>query len=529
MIRTPRYLIAFICLAIHLPGAALAAQSPRGTQRVTTTAAVGRTRKNRAERVNRTRDPAARTGSGAGDAVPERAGEGESDVRPRLLDEPFRNPQQLLRLLDIGPSDFDSFVDGQPISEADEEAFLKILFRMPRLGLDNIARWSRDEVPWATLRADPGHGRGNFFEFRGRVRKLVPVSVRPEMADLFALDQYFEAQVEVAEEVWVTVCTRNVPQAWRDHGELDERCRVSAMFLKQAAPVGDRVHFLFAAPRIAWIPDQVDPTFNIGPDQVLLGNLGMDVGLFDAVRSRNGLPINAAERECFYALLHAVGQAQPAQLTRHATEARLNRLLQHPERLHGKALRVPGSVQRITRVVVEEEDIAQRYGIRYYYQLDVLVSLDDVEVRLETDRRGKAGPVYRTHFPFTCCALSIPDQWQRFVGKEQAGPHAVLHGFFYKLWSYSNPYVSSFDPTQRQPSPMLIVHAPKPTEGVKNTNGSVNIVIGLGFLMVLALIWLTIWWLNRADRQHASPLLQERFSPANPNFEHLQEGDESVD
>ncbi|MGM0487973.1 MAG: hypothetical protein ACQESR_14570 [Planctomycetota bacterium] len=454
----------------------------------------------------------------------ERAGQGDGAARPRLLDEPFQNPQQLLRLLDIGPSDLDSFVDGQPISETDEKAFLKILYRMPRIGLDHIARWSRDPVPWATLRADPGHGRGEFFEFRGRVRRIARVSVRPELADLFTFDHYFEAQVQVAEDARVTVYTRKVPRAWRDQGELDQRCRVSAMFLKRAASVGDQAHFLFAAPRIAWLPDQVNAELGIGPDQVLLGNLGMDVGLFDAVRSRNGLPINAAERECFYALLHAVGRAKRTQLAQHAAEAQLNRLLQHPERLHGKVLRVAGSVQRITRVIVEEDDVEQRHGIQYYYQLDVLVSLDDVEIRLETDEQGKGGPVYRTHFPFTCCALSIPDDWKRFVGKERAGPRAVLHGFFYKLWTYSNPYVSSFDANQRQPSPMLMVHASKPAEAVKNADRPINIVIGMGFLVVLAVIWLTIWWLNRADRQHATAVLQERFSPSSPDFEQLKEG-----
>lgn len=452
--------------------------------------------------------------------------QGSSDqggtVRPRLLDQPFETPRQLLRLLDIGRSDLESFVDGEPISEADEEAFMKILFRMPQIGRGEMARWKRGRAEWPRLRADPGGARGDFFELRGRARTVKRVRVREELAELFAFDHYFEVQLEVAEDVRVTVFTRTVPEAWRARERLDERCRASAMFLKLGDSLNDRAHFLFAARRIAWLPDQVDRELGIGPDQVLLGNLGMDVGLFDAVQARNGLSMNAEERECFYALLSAVGQATSKQMARHAADVPLRTLLQTPERMHGRVLEVPGSVQRITRVIVEEEDIQRRYGIRSYYQLDVLVSLDDVEVRLESDNEGKAGPTYRTHFPFTCCALTIPAEWKPYVGEERAGPSTVLRGVFYKLWSYSNRYVTSFDAARRQLSPMVIVRTPKPTTTVSRTNRAARIAIGISFIMVLALIWFVVWRLNRADRRYAGSALQERFSTGPPNLAELE-------
>lgn len=450
---------------------------------------------------------------------------------PRLLSEPFQHPHQLLQLLDIGPSDLNSFVDGQAISAADEEAFLKVLFRMPQIGLDDIDRWLQAPVPWSTLRQGTAAPRGEFFMLQGRVRRVTRLRVREKLASLFGFEDYFTVNMDVADDVRVTVYSRVVPQAWRGQDQLDQRCRVSGMFLKLGMPSDGQPHFLFATPRIAWLPDHVDTDLGIGPDQVLLGNLGMDVSLFDTVRSRNGLPIDAAERDCFYALLQAVGRIEADQLAQHATAVPVGTLLQEPERLHGRVLHVSGSVERITRVVVDEQDIQQRYGVGAYYQLDVLVSLDELEVRLDDEEAGEPGPVYRNSFPFTCCALSIPAAWQPYVGQEQADVEAVFHGFFYKIWSYSNPYVASFGQKQRQLSPMLIINAPRPAASAQiTTNSPATIAVGIGFLIVLALIWLILWLLNRADRKQARRILSARFSseeePEHPDFQHLEGSEE---
>ena len=40
--------------------------------------------------------------------------------------------------------------------------------------------------------------------------------------------------------------------------------------------------------------------------------------------------------------------------------------------------------------------------------------------------------------------------------------------------------------------------------------------------MVLALIWFVVWRLNRADRQYAGSVLQERFSTGPPNLAELE-------
>ncbi len=58
------------------------------------------------------------------------------------------------------------------------------------------------------------------------------------------------------------------------------------MFLKVGPQRDGVASLLFAAPRMAWLPDRTEPEWGIGPDQVWLAGLGMDIGLFDQVRAR---------------------------------------------------------------------------------------------------------------------------------------------------------------------------------------------------------------------------------------------------
>jgi len=436
--------------------------------------------------------------------------------RPQLLDQPFETPHQLLRLLDIGPSDFRALVDGEPIGAADEETFLKSLLRMPQIGRELIGGWLHDPINWDQLANAPATQRGEFFLLRGRAVGTKRRSVQQPLADLFDLGHYYEIEVAIPRVGRITVYSRNVPHRWRDARRLDERCEVRAMFLKLGAPRDGQPHFLFVTQRVAWLPDRVNPSLGVGPDQVLLGELGMDLALFDPVRKRNGQSISAAERDAFYALLRATRKATPQMIARRARAAQLEKVLQRPEQLHGNVLRVAGSVQRITRVMVREPDIRERFGIDHYYQLDLLVPLGETEVRVRSTGTDNQQPVYRGNFPFTCCALSIPASWQRRLGEQRTNLPATVEGFFFKLWAYPNAYVTSLDATQRQLSPMLIVRPPPRHQAASGGNEGISFAIGTGFLALLAGIWCIIWWLNRSDHHHAQTVLRRRFKSAEP-------------
>ena len=54
---------------------------------------------------------------------------------------PPSSPREMLELFDIGESQLRSLFDGEPLGEADEEILVKLLFRFPRMGEENIDRW----------------------------------------------------------------------------------------------------------------------------------------------------------------------------------------------------------------------------------------------------------------------------------------------------------------------------------------------------------------------------------------------------
>ncbi len=74
---------------------------------------------------------------------------------PRLLSEPFEHPRQLLRLLDIGESQLESFIDGQSLGDQDQEALIRVLYRLPQIDMASIHRWQTSQIPWQQLVDDP--------------------------------------------------------------------------------------------------------------------------------------------------------------------------------------------------------------------------------------------------------------------------------------------------------------------------------------------------------------------------------------
>ncbi len=428
---------------------------------------------------------------------------------PPILAEPFASPRQLLRLLNIGDSDFQSFRDGQPIGPEDQEALTKVLFRMPQISQEEISRWQHAEASWSAMRADPGGARGEFFMVAGRVRTVARHALTPRLATLFDFDHYFELTLELDDGQGAAVIfARTIPQAWQGRSQLDEPTRTAALFLKLGDRQGGRPTLLFAAPRAAWFPDRAQAELGIGPDQVLLSRLGLDCALWDDVRDRHRLPIGSEERECFYALLAAVGHAEPSDFAQRAAPAPLATLLQHPRRLQGAILQVTGRVRRITRIIVDEPDIRQRYRIDAYYQLDVMVPVGHQPIEVRGEGGAEAGPVYRESFPCTCCVLRLPASWAPLVGAAKVNRPVLVQGVFYKLWAYSNALVASYDERQRQLSPMFVAAEPQAWDVGPSSPVGPGAWVGIAMCGLLIAVWGVVWALNRSDRKRVSRKLR---------------------
>jgi hypothetical protein len=191
-------------------------------------------------------------------------------------------------------------------------------------------------------------------------------------------------------------------------------------------------------------------------------------------------------------------------------------LLQDPGKWHGRVVDVQGSVRRITRVLVDEPDIRDRYGIDHYYQLDVLVPLGDQRIEFQNRQGQTEGPVYQNSFPYTFCVAQLPEAWREFVGRERMNERMAARGFFFKLWSYPSAYVTAYDVNQRQLSPMFVAPQPEVSPGTSGGDGAGGWVLGLGFLVVLAFLWLAVWRMQRSDRKFLRENVRRRFADEEP-------------
>jgi hypothetical protein len=277
---------------------------------------------------------------------------------------------------------------------------------------------------------------------------------------------------------------------------LDQRATVLGLFLKRDVRDGEPRTVVLAAQRVAWLPDRVVGGWGITADHVLLGDLGVDVGLLDQVRETNGRGLESSDAECFYQMLRGVRGSASADLFQLAQpELYFDAMLNYPETQQGRLFVFTGTARRIQRIVVGEDDLRARFGIDHYYQIDMFVPLGDIPIRLGTD---ESAPTFRNSFPVTCCTLSLP------AGVPEGGDVDVqlrVAGFYFKLWAYKSEYISSFDPDQRQISPLIVADTPQVVESRPAGTPLWGWIGGAAFLVALCFLAIVAWFFRRSDRQ----------------------------
>jgi hypothetical protein len=267
-----------------------------------------------------------------------------------------------------------------------------------------------------------------------------------------------------------------------------------------------------------------DPRFGIS----MLGNLGVDVGLFDDVQPRGRL--RAEEREAFYQIMQAVGRFAPsvyvdiARVTLPAVQeeweqkldnerdpkrgalakavvGRANEghysvapLFNEPENQIGRLIIVEGRARRAVRVEVGEKpsggqsDVARRFGIDHYYELEVFT--DDSQ-----------------NYPLVFCVRSLPEN---FPTEGVVDVPVQVAGFFFKDWLYRTRHSGNDDEVEEgqstggrpQYAPLLI--GPEPTvlaTPEPGNRGTSQLIGGAIFLIALASIWGVALCFARGDRR----------------------------
>lgn len=419
------------------------------------------------------------------------------------------SPRGLLQLFGIDRAFWNGFVDGRPLEASERGNLLRLLYRLRQFGPGVLSQAAQPPQAWQQLAVEPSRYRGDVFSATGRVQRATREPLTADEQQRLQLDAWYRCDVTLEGGQHAQVYTISVPAEWKLDAPLDERVGFDGIFLKQAAAVqdagplqGNVGSLLFAAKRVAWYP------------QGLLGDLQMDFGLFDTVRDRTRLN----ERECFYQLLAAVNRASPSELdeagrkqlaelrdelpkllrdadlpARQRTAARraLSRaernasdvvpLFNEPDLQRGKLFVVRGDALRAIEIRVTDPDIAARFGIDHYYEVELVT--DDSQ-----------------NHPIVCCVAELPADMPR---GERIHVPVVVSGFFLKSWSYSAGARAEQEdaepPSKRQLlAPLLVANSLRVVD--VPDSAARGVATGVGVAAVLAVACVVLWWLARGDR-----------------------------
>ncbi len=424
-----------------------------------------------------------------------------SDSTPVLR--PLASPLEVLTQFGISGSQLEGFFSGQPLNPGEEDVLIKILFRFPNFGMDNVQEWRKQGITWDQLAAAPAEHRAEIYQLRGRVTHVKKVPLPAEFVERYLFEHYFQVAMKLDDSPYeALVCARHVPTAWKLDATLNEPASVDALFLKTGDAMLDSPPLIFAAWRVGWHPETAVPELHIGENQIALARLGVDWGLFDGVREENGRGLGEADRDPFYQVLQALGKPEAAELLKPAPSANLDiaQVIQAPKTLHGQMFPLHGTALRVVKVAVPDADIRRRFNITHYYEIDFSIPLDK-PLKMGKDPKSKDALVYGNSFPGTINVLQLPPGLP-----EGDNVHVGIRaeGVFFKLWTYRSSFSS--EKGLLQPAPLFLAREVSVIEDQAPLAAASKYLVGLAMLLAGLVALVIYWFFKLNDRKgHLSP------------------------
>jgi hypothetical protein len=418
---------------------------------------------------------------------------GETSPGPAAV----KSARELFDLFGIDEALFQRFVPNESLSEAERELLARIMLRLPQIKLLDVQRWAKRVNP-SELKTEPDKYQREIIRLEGRVRRVTRETPAQELQDRFAIQDYYRCEVAIQDRhTTAIIFAHHVPSAWPINAAIDERASADAVFLKKGpvSMAGDG-ELYFAANRIAWHPD------------TLLGQLGMDCGLFDTVEQMR--PITHVDRECFFQLLAAAGRATAEQLTSKQVDpsTQLAPLLRSPDEHLGERYTFRGVARRAVKIHITDEETVSRFGFDHYFELVIFLNIDGVI----------AGERVRSH-PVVFCVRELP---QRFPLGEDIAEVVRATGFMFKKWPYTTQATDAKDPDLRIASPLLAgkTVAWEPSGAAKPS--SVGPIMGVVLIAAIAAVSGIVWWIARRERSlRDAETSKRRALPAGQSLDDL--------
>lgn len=427
-------------------------------------------------------------------------------VLPRGVPE---SPRALLSIFGFTDADFAAFDGLSEITPQAEPTVTRLLFELPKMKREHVAQWAKDQ-PLNEIGAE---NRFEFFAVQGVTTELKVVPLEAGAAERLGFNEYLQINVTTPDtDRRAVLITRFAPAAWRtsepENGvyAVNQPVEFTGLYIAGEEST-DPLYFVATEAR--WLPTEPSKELGVSADQVLLASLGVDIGGFDRM---SALKLGKTDREPFYEMLAAVEAASSEQLNS-GSSFELVELLREPEKQHGRLLNLRGEARKVTKVIVEEEDIRERFGIDHYWQIDMFIALPaGQKIKLDP---GENAPVYTREFPATLCVREIPDLWKQELGDKTVSGALITDkiaapAFFFKLWAFRSEYVEQHDRTH-QVAPMLIGRAPRIIREESRAGDWIAIGGGFVFFLVIAGFWFAYWRYSKADKKFEQETLNRQF------------------
>jgi hypothetical protein len=440
------------------------------------------------------------------------------------------NSREMFRALGVGDTYFERLTGGVAIDADEIDPLLRILYKLRQFPAFDMERWSAGADKLGETVSQPGKSRGGFYRLRGRVLAVEPQRPSRDQSQRYEMPRYFRCRIELDSPRRIAdVYSENVPVAWQEGGKPDVPGGAFGAFLKLGKKSNGLDTLIFAAPRLAWYPND------------LLGELGMDFGLLDDLQHAKNLSAEqrkALDREAFYQLLAAVGRTRPRQLIEQADADLANTpdrwrwknrenqlqysvvpLFNEPGTQIGRLVALSGAARRVVEIRVEDPETAARFGFDHYYSVSLFTD----------DSQGN---------PLTFCVRELPEGMP-YGSDPRYGETVRVAGFFLKTWRYdvqkmSDPALSPDPKTNAQLSPLLIGRslvwypAMKPADSTFS-----NAVLLLVLAVAMLLIWAVAWRSRRREKRWVERAIGEEpkldsgvdLGRAEPDFGRIAEMD----
>ena len=451
--------------------------------------------------------------------------------------------REVLELAGLDRQEISQFSGKEALNEADWQLIVQLLHRLAQYPASQLDAWVTDE-PLIVLAQQPSESVGTLVKISGSVTSaellVVPVRLGGELHNLRFLHR---CQFQLSDSAHSgVVITSKIPREWMDAVVLREPVNLRGIVLQTHSEDAAASTFVLLTDRLSWYPVE-----GASSGKLLLARQDMDVALLDEVIHRQPFVRleTSREGEAFYACLTAISRAdrldlltlakenvdvvvqrwqrkavgfqkeneilekelsatkekvERARLQRQIESARRNRsiaevvfrqgekglsslapLFLEPEQETGELVRLEGTARRAIKILVDDHP-----KIDGYYEMEIFTS----ESR------------YLQNQPVVCCVPQLP---KGFPTGDAIREPVRIAGVFFKSWRYrSRELAESGGETKRaQPlyTPLVVGAIPTWLDQSVSQSSPWGLGLGVGFLIALAVVWVTVARLARSDRQ----------------------------